>query len=150
MAAYIEAPYSPPTVKVWWVICFSRQTVSPRYLPNGSTVVRWWYDDTQRTCVLGTTEKFVFLLSCGSSQKLLQRMEGGANRTRSFWALKFTFAKIPCAGSDLGTQEDTMRYETISGINFQAEWRHYRIAQRGPGLIAIYVASWGKDLYASW
>jgi hypothetical protein len=93
LAAYIEAPHSPPTVKVWWEICFSRQTVSPRYLPNGSTVVRWWYDDTQRTCVLGTTEKFVFLLSCSSSQKLLQRMEGGANRTRSFWALKFTFAK---------------------------------------------------------
>jgi hypothetical protein len=42
-----------------------------------------------------------------------------------------------------------MRYETISEINFQAEWHRYRITQRGPGLIAIYVASWGKDLYAS-
>lgn len=43
-----------------------------------------------------------------------------------------------------------LRDESISGSGFQAERRNYRIVQRGPGLMAIYIAGLGKDLYVSW
>ena len=43
-----------------------------------------------------------------------------------------------------------LRDETISGSGLRAERRNYRIVQRGPGLMAVYIAGWGKDLYVSW
>jgi hypothetical protein len=43
-----------------------------------------------------------------------------------------------------------LRDETISGSGLQAERRNYRIVQRGPGLMAVFIARLGKDLYVSW
>jgi hypothetical protein len=43
-----------------------------------------------------------------------------------------------------------LRDETISGSGFKAERRNYRVVQRGPGLMAVYIAGWGRDLYVSW
>lgn len=43
-----------------------------------------------------------------------------------------------------------LKEETLKGGGLQAERRSYRIVERGPGLVAVYVAGWGEDLYVSW